>query len=183
MRLFLAINLPLSAKKRLDQQLDKLKKGYPHFSWVPQENFHITIHFFGEIDQTEVIKKKIEEAVYNISSFNLYSIGCDLFINQKIVLYVYFRREKKVEELASNIKNILQINDKEKFIPHITIARYKLPSKQQYLNLRKKLQQLRLDIDFPVTKIYLIQSIMTGKKTTYKRIAAFSLLNATSQSK
>ena len=176
MRLFLAINLPASVKRSLSQQLEKLNEDYPHFSWVPQENFHITIHFFWEIGQADVIKKRIEEAVYNVSSFNLYSTGCDLFINQKIVLYVYFRREKKAEELASNINKILQIKDKKKFIPHITIGRYKVPSKQQYLNLRKKLRQLRLEIDFPVTKIYLVQSIMTGKKPTYKKIAAFSLL-------
>ena len=63
MRLFLAIDLPTASKKRLDEQLEKLKRDYPHFSWVTQKNFHITLHFFGETNQIETIKKKIREEI------------------------------------------------------------------------------------------------------------------------
>ncbi|OGK34131.1 2'-5' RNA ligase [Candidatus Roizmanbacteria bacterium RIFCSPLOWO2_02_FULL_37_9] len=176
MRLFLAINLPLSVKNKLDQQLEKLKREYPHFNWVPKENFHITILFLGESDQIDSIKKRVEQATYDISSFRLYSQGAGLFLNKKVTLYTDFRREKEAEKLASRIKDIFQIKEESKFIPHVTIGRTRVPSKQQYLNLKKKLSQLKIEIDLGVTKIYLIQSILTGNKPKYKKLATFTLL-------
>ena len=140
------------------------------------ENYHITLHFFGEINNVEKIKKKVEEAIYDVESFRLYSLGADLFIKNKILLYIYFKREKKAEALESKIKNIFQIKDKKKFIPHLTIGRYKVPSKQQYINLKKKLNQLSIQIDFPINKIYLFQSNLSQGKPIYKKIATFPLL-------
>ncbi len=176
MRLFLAIDLPPSIKKSLSQQLEKLREEYAFFSWIPEENFHITLHFFGETNKVNTIKRKVEEALFDADSFILYSIGSDLFLNHKIVLYIYFRREKKLEELVSKVRKVIQIKERKKFIPHLTIARSKIPSKQQYKNLKKKLYQLPIEIDFKVNKIYLYQSIIATNKPVYKKVAGFSLL-------
>ena len=97
MRLFLAIDLPTASKKKLAEQLEKLMNDYTNFTWVPPENYHITLHFFGEINNVEKIKKKVEEAIFDVESFRLYSLGADLFIKNKILLYIYFKREKKAE--------------------------------------------------------------------------------------
>ena len=176
MRLFLAVDLPSKAKKQLDLQLSPLKKDYANFNWVSQENYHITLIFFGEIDKIDKLKKKIEEAIYDVKVFRLYSLNAGLFLNNKIVLYVNFRREKTLEDLVAKIKSNLQIVDHKKFVPHLSIARTRIPSKQQYLHLKKKLQRLSPHIFFSVSKIYLFQSILEGQKPIYKKIASFPLL-------
>ena len=177
MRVFLAIDLPPTAKLQLDDQISSLKKEYAAFNWVAKDNFHITLHFFGEIDNIVKIKDKIEQAVYDVSSFSLYSLGAGLFLNSKIVLFVNFKREKTLEDLVTKTKKNLHIEDPIKFIPHLTIARAKIPSKQQYLHLKKKLQRLHIDIFFPIKKIYLFQSILERQKPIYKKLVSFSLLN------
>lgn len=176
MRLFLAIDLPGKVKKNLDEQLSDLMADYPDFNWVTQENYHITLYFLGETDKVEKIKKKVEEATFDAESFRLYSLGTDLFLNHKIVLYVYFKREKKAEEIAEKIGDIFLAKDNKKYIPHLTFARYKKPSKQQYLHLKKKLNKLEIKIDFPVDKIYLFQSDLSKGKPIYKKIAVFPLV-------
>ncbi len=178
MRLFLAVDLPTKIKKDLDKQLEDIKKEYAHLNWVPQENYHLTLHFFGETNDIGNIKNKVEEAIFDANSFNLYSFNADLFLNSKIVLYISFRREKVLEKLVSAVMQHFSIKEKEgqKFVPHLTVARYKIPSKQQYLLLKKKLNQLDIEIAFPVRKIYLFESILTGKKPVYKKIAVFPLL-------
>lgn len=181
MRLFLAIELPPKVRIELEKQIRDIKREYANYNWVPQENFHITLLFFGEIESKEEIeklKKKIEAAIYDVNSFFMYSYGADVFINDKILLYVYFRREKIIEELVTKINNDLQIEDGKKYIPHLSIARTRVPSKQQYLHLNKKLQNLNIDIDFPVRKIHLFQSILEGQKPIYKKISSFSLLKS-----
>jgi len=179
MRLFLAVDLPVKVKKQLDEQLEKIKKEYPQFNWVSVENFHVTIHFFGETDQVEKIKKRIKDIIWDQTRFFLYSLDADVFVNHKLVVYLTFRREKKIEELAERIKSNFSANsvNERKFVPHLTLARGPRSSKQQYFVLKKRLQNLQVDISFPVKKIVLFESILNGRKPIYKKVASFKLLN------
>lgn len=176
MRLFLAIDLPFEIKTKIDTQLQSLEKDYRQFNWVPPENFHITTHFIGEVNNPDEIKKKIGDAIYDCSSFHLYSLGANLFINRKIMMYISFRREKNLEILVERVEESLFSINNKKFVPHLTIARYKIPSKQQYLLLKKKLLNLEIDFDFHVEKLNLFESVQDGPRRLYKTIAQFDLL-------
>lgn len=171
MRLFLAIDLPGKVKRQLDEQLKEIKLEYPQFTWVSKENFHITIHFYGEINKVSKMIERLKNILYDQQSFYLYSTSIDLFMNAKIVIYLNFRREKKLEELEEKIgeKSV-------KFIPHLTLARCRIPSKQQYFVLKKRLQKLNINISFPVKKIILFESILGGKKPTYKKLLQIPLI-------
>jgi len=170
MRLFLAIDLPNKTKKDLKNQLQEIQSEYPQFNWIPEENFHITIHFFGEVPRTQRLIERLKEQLYDKESFYLYSTDSGLFINKKIIIYLNFRKEKKLLEIEK------AIGDKKDFIPHLTFARCRIPSKQQYFVLKKKVEKLAIDINFPVKALILFQSIPNGKYPVYKKLAKFSLL-------
>jgi len=176
MRLFLAIDLPAKVKKSLAEQIEHLKKEYADFAWVDEKNFHLTLHFFGEADDVKKIKDMLKTATYDQFHFHLYSYNIGMFINHKITVYLGFKREKKLESLVENIKNHLKIFDSLKFIPHLTVAQYRIPSKQQYFVIKKNLSQQNIEIDFSVKKIVLFQSIIAGKIPVYKKLASFPLL-------
>ncbi|MCL4364127.1 RNA 2',3'-cyclic phosphodiesterase [Patescibacteria group bacterium] len=178
MRLFLAVELPEKVKQQLDTQLEKIKKEYPQFIWVTPENFHVTVHFFGERYDADKIKKKIKDLLWDQTDFYLYSFGLDVFVNHKLVVYLTFHRQKKIEELAETVKSNFDGNSvsERKFIPHLTLARGPRSSKQQYFVLKKRLEKLPVDISFPVKQLVLFDSILTGKKPIYKKLASFKLL-------
>lgn len=98
MRLFLAIELSDKIKKEIDNQLAEIKKEYPQFQWVPNDNYHITIYFFGEISDHKKTINKLEQVLYDKELFYFYSTSVDLFIHHKITIHLNFRREKKVEK-------------------------------------------------------------------------------------
>ena len=50
MRLFIAIELPRSFKQELARVQKEVKQMSCGGRFVPQENFHITLHFIGESD-------------------------------------------------------------------------------------------------------------------------------------
>jgi 2'-5' RNA ligase len=179
MRLFLAIELSSKIKQELQGQLDSVKKKYPEFSWVTQENFHITIHFFGETDKVDSIKAKIKDLAYDQENFHLYSGAVEVIANHKLLIYLTFRREKKLEQLASLIDNNFDPNrySNLKFVPHLTLARARRSSKQQYFVLKKRMEKLIIDISFKVSRIVLFESVLSGGKPLYKRVAAFKLLD------
>lgn len=176
MRLFLAIDLPDKVKKSLSGQLFDLKKKYPDFFWVDENNYHITLLFLGEMTNVKKIKDKVKAAIYDKFHFYLYSYKMDLFMKSKITVYLGFRREKKIEELVKVVRETLGFYNEKKYIPHLTLARCRIPSKQQYFVLKKILSKQSLDIEFPVKKMCLYESISTGKEPIYKKISSFPLL-------
>ncbi len=177
MRLFIGIEIPEKIKKKISKEIEKLKKRYPTFRWVRPENYHITLLFLGEVkeDKVEKIKKRLERAIFESSPFYLFSYSYSLFINHRIVLHITFRREKEIEILAERIKKeFREFNFKtnhKKFVPHLTIARAKIPSKQQYFVLKKLLSKIPTDFYFKVDKVVLYESILAKKGPIYKKIA------------
>lgn len=176
MRLFLAIDLPVKIKKQISDKLEKLRIDYPDFTWVEESNYHITFFFLGEVMEPEKAVRKIEDALYDQEMFYLYSGEAGLFMNNKITMYLGFRREKKTEETVKKIKLAFQVKDNKRFVPHLTFARYRIPSKQQYFVLKKRLRLLKIDVEFPVKKLVLFQSILQTGRPVYKKIKSYELL-------
>lgn len=180
MRLFLAVELPDGVKKSLSDQLSLLRREYPQLSWVPKENYHITIEFFGEVDYPERLRRKIEDVLYDQESFYLYAYQLDIFIGNKITLYLNFMRQKTLERIAKRIRTEVVVEQKErkKFMIHLSLARAKIPSKQQYFVLKKRLEKTEVDLEFPVDHLVLYESILGEKAPVYKKIATIPLLTS-----
>lgn len=175
MRLFLAIDLPKKQKQNLSSQLQTLKRQYGDIKWVSSENYHITLQFFGNDYPEDSIRENLMKIVYDIPTFHLYFSHADLFLREKITIYLTFTRNKILEKLVGEIKKSFQIDSRSKFVPHLSIGRWRIPSKQQYFLLKKKLKNLNVDISFKVTAITLFDSIITGQKPLYKKIVSFPL--------
>lgn len=184
MRLFIAIDLPKKVKNKIASQLREIKNNYRHYRWVTEENYHLTILFLGEISDGKKltkIKQAINEAIWSIKPFFLYSRSINVFSNNKHIIYLEFFREKELEKLVQEIRNKFKIRlgltENKKFIPHLTLARGKRSSKQQYFVLIKKLNQIKININFPVDKIILYQSIISPvlKQPQYRKIGIFLL--------
>ncbi len=177
MRAFLAIDIPQKAKDEISAAVAPLSKEYPDLTWVPPHNYHLTIHFFGDLTAKEVsnVQEKMEYMLYDVQPFHVYSLEAGIFIHDKILLYLEFARQKNLEEVVERIRESFGPDRTKRFIPHITLARYRVPAKQQYLLLKKKVQRLAIDTSFKIDKISLYESILTGKIPQYRRIAAFAL--------
>lgn len=178
MRLFLAIEVPEKAKKQYAKQLQQLHQQYPYFQWMDPARYHITLFFFGEHESSEAIEAQVEQLVYeaNCKSFHLYAFAADLFMRGKLLIYANFHTCKPLQDLVFFMKPQLKLYEEmDQFIPHMTIATYKIPSKQQYLLIRKKLQQMRFDVEFPVADLVLYEATVEGGKSVYRELRRFAL--------
>lgn len=175
MQLFLAIELPEETKKQLFSQLTKIRHEYKDFRWTSENDYYLALQFFGDERKEKEIIEKVDESVFDVHNVHLYSADAGVFIDSKITIYLNFRRSRELERLTDTIKNKLNIQNNKKFAPHLILARYKIPSKQQYFALRKRLANLELDIDFPSSSICLFESIMMSGKLVYKKRAEFPL--------
>ena len=176
MNTFLAVNIPNKVIQDIIEQTSQLRKDYPMFNWVPSENLHITLHYIGDIpeDKIDLVSEHIEKTIFDIKPTHIFSLGAGLFIKKTITLYITYRKNSTLKLLNTRFVELFE-DKKKAYMPHSTIARWKIPSKQQYLHLKKKLQNLPIEIEFPVTEIHLYESISKPKNPEYKILRTFKL--------
>lgn len=178
MRTFLAIEIPEHIKKNIGDTLSEFRLKYRNLNWIPQENYHITLYFFGDVPENKIkpLGQRIEECLFERKSFDISLKSGHIFIKNSIVLYITLFRQKEMEHIVKDIQADLGIQKPRPFIPHISIARYKIPSKQQYLLLKKKFGALSFDEEFHVDTIYLYKSVLKRPHAEYTQIQSFSLI-------
>ena len=169
MKLTLKIELTDETKHQIVDQLANFRKKYPQFQWEKIENYNILVYSFGEFSNKKSTIEKIETALFDKNLFYLYAFEVALTIGNNIVLYLDFRREKEIERISQSIKEISSsMESSEKYVPRLTLAKYKIPSKQQYFVIKKRLSNLEVDVSFKVNKL----SLFEGEK----RVRVFKLL-------
>ncbi len=186
-RSFIAINLPDSLKKELGFLIEKLKKENKKIpiKWVSNEGLHITLHFLGsqeesilekvgeaierKISQLHLNKNKIELFLTNFGGFPNLSRPRVLFINlesQNLQILEKFQKElgKEIEKLGIEI-------DKRSWTPHITLARFRIPTTP---NLRSQISNIK-NLSFEVRSIDLMKSELTPSGAKYSILKSFKL--------
>lgn len=142
------------------------------------KNFHLTLFFIGEIDESKLSEihtelRKILENNFGKLNFNCTEINAfpDLK-NPRVLFMECINTENKIFDLAGKIKNVVKdfglIPDKN-FHPHITLARVKGKVKL------KDLSDIKIDINFSVAKVSIMQSRITTKGAEHKEIFTINL--------
>ena len=158
MKMQLMIELSDETRKQIVEQLADFRKLYPQFQWEKIENYYILVHSFGEFSDKKRTIDKLETALFDKNLFYLYSFEVALTIGNNIVLFMDFKREKEIERISESIKRIsTRLESSEKFVPRLILAKYKIPSKQQYFVIKKRLSNLEVDISFKVNKLSLFE--------------------------
>lgn len=156
-------------------------RDYPGFTWTPPQNYHVSLHYIGEIvaQKLPVAVEHIQNTLYDVPATHMYTMGLDLFMDEQILIYVSFYRSKVVEDISDRLFKLFEPGKKRKhdYIPHISVARTKIPSKQQYFLLRKKLANLKVNVEFAVPEIHIYESIEKRKTPIYEKVASIPLLN------
>jgi len=132
-RLFFAINLPQGLKTELGNLVKKLKKLQPNreIIWTKEENFHITLHFLGDIAEEDI--KKLDEVAENFAlnnkTFKIVTRDFDCFPDKerpKIIFLgmghsglAYSLRQKFGDTLLTKGFSF----DLKRWHPHITLGR------------------------------------------------------------
>jgi len=176
MRLFLAIDPPEEVKSELFNIIQPLRTKHPDYRWVQPKNYHVTVQFFGEVSNQQEISDRLHDILYDAKSFHLNTFELDTFVSSYIQLYLGFYRQKKLEEIVTTIRTDLGGVNKSTFIPHITLSRSALSSKQQYFALKNEMEKLNFDLEFSVGKLVLFESILSGRVPEYREIDTFPLL-------
>ncbi len=181
-RSFLAIELDEELVPKILDVQKEFKKTNANIKYVPSQNMHFTLKFFGNIDldMVEDISSAVEKVIKNYSSFDLNIKNCGCFPNKKVIKVLWLGLEE-----GSPIKDLQKDLDKEfrklgfkkerNFISHLTIGRVKSPKNKK--EIRETIERVE-DIEIgqmTVSKICLKKSTLTPQGPIYEDIKVFEL--------
>jgi 2'-5' RNA ligase len=185
-RLFIAIPIDTSLKKKFNNLTSELKTFSADIKWVEEENFHITLKFLGETpgDKLQQIIAQCEKPISKIETFNMNFKGIGAFPNlryPKVIWIGISEGHKQLIELANSIEEPLQIlnfpKEKRPCSPHLTLGRVRSP--KGLINLTNELKKLSVfeGGSMKVSEVHLMKSVLTKKGPIYSIMNQFKLKN------
>jgi 2'-5' RNA ligase len=170
---FIAIDV--KACPKLTEFENEIKKAGADIKLVEPENVHITLKFLGDTEEKMVdeIEKAMNDAVKEISSFNIQLKGTGVFPNQNYIKVVWIGIEHGdpigtiAHEIDEKLSKLGFKKEEREFSHHLTIARVKTSrSKEKLLQVIEKYRDVEFT-DMKVDSIKLKKSDLTPKGPIY----------------
>ncbi|WP_375673042.1 RNA 2',3'-cyclic phosphodiesterase [Bartonella sp. TS82HLJMH] len=124
-RLFSALQIPQEATNALIS----LQNGLPNAQWINPQNFHITLSFFGAIENSVADEIICAFEAIKLPPFALKTRGFEVFGSKDAPHSLVVRIEpcetlNLLHEQMQKIRSRLKLApDEKQFMPHITLAR------------------------------------------------------------
>ncbi|OGW85485.1 MAG: 2'-5' RNA ligase [Omnitrophica bacterium RIFCSPHIGHO2_02_FULL_46_11] len=179
-RSFLAIELSKTLKQEALSFVETIQDQYSNFRFLPIENWHLTLHFLGQInpDQLKSLQLELPKAVAQIKPFSISLEDLGAF-PKKFPRVLWLGVAGDRDGLLALKKCLDQILKKLHFEietrpyhPHITIARSKGESKQTFLAPKQEFESKNFDKIHSVT---LFQSILSPQGSSHSPLGVFLL--------
>jgi 2'-5' RNA ligase len=194
--LFIGIPAPESIFSPI-QSLRKAWAETPGIRWVPEENLHITVFFFGNVS-AELIPNLIEMVRVSLREFPPFELIFDQFClapkpkNPRMIWARYHKAEvfrqlvNRITDLYEQISPKLQ--QRRSPIPHITVARLREVDVGRQLELPPNVGVLgelppnvgdwdgsHYNVTLPVEELVLWSSDLQPGGAVYEEVARFEL--------
>lgn len=179
MRLFLGAALPVAWQQTLNDWVSAQPR-LPGLRWVPAENWHLTVYFFGGIppEMLENLKGLLTLGLQGSVSFDLPFDGFALAPqpSRARMIWARFQRHPAFQALVDQIHPLfLQIQPnhqmRHKPIPHVTLARLRDPAAIEGLGWPSP----PAESDFPLQKLTLYQSVLVEGNRCYEPLHQWTL--------
>lgn len=171
MRTFIAIELEEEVKDHLAAVQAETQKLCRKGNFTPKDNFHLTLHFLGEIEEDDM--EYLQDAMYETARRNrpftltLDKIGFFPRGNRGI-MWAGLERSTHLQRLFSTLEKSLEqqgfARERKGLSPHITLGREVEPH-HSFVDVQKSVSVEPMKIS--VRSISLMESVRKGPKLVY----------------
>ncbi len=179
-RSFLAIELPSHTRSEIGRIQERLKVSRAHVRWVKIEHIHLTLKFFGNIEEEQVasISSIMEEVTRNKRAFpiSVNELGAFPSIRNPRVIWLGLHGwEENLSSMQGEIEKRLEevgfLPEERPFRPHLTLGRVKsLKGRGDLVDLMERDRDVDLG-SFVVDKLVLFKSDLRPTGPIYTPLA------------
>ncbi len=182
MRIFAALPLPAQAVAKLEEMAAELKNRYPDLRVVKPQGMHITMVFFGELHQDQVLEimRVMDNPELKVASIQTVLGGIGQFPPKGPPRVIYCPIHKGAPEISylyhlyyqllSNTGG-LSIEEQREFTPHISLAR----NRDTRVSLLDVEELFRFEYSLILDRFVLYQSILRPQGAEYKTMKTVML--------
>ncbi|MEN0653458.1 MULTISPECIES: RNA 2',3'-cyclic phosphodiesterase [Hyphobacterium] len=139
LRLFAALPVP----DEIAERLVHLQKGVPGAKWSPRENFHITLKFFGDMDEATAEDLDAELACARVQPFQLALKGAGSFgKTDPHAIWIGVESHPSLMLLAQACDRAARraglVAEKRRYTPHVTLAYLKRTEVERVLAFERR---------------------------------------------
>lgn len=169
-RAFLAVDFSAFFQKPIEFLIHELKKEYSNVKWISPAASHVTLHFFGDIDQ-ELIAKiigSVEPVTQTRGAFELMIQGVGAFpdFSRPAVLWAGLAGDAQSlidikQAIDLSLEKIGILPEKRSYHPHLTLGRIRLARYDRHSaprRLAEAVLRFTSTEKFIVTRLILIRS-------------------------
>jgi len=175
MRVFVSLELPLKIRREIKKIQGLIrKKTLLTGKFTEQENLHLTLKFFGEINESKVREVKERLRGVELKSFDVYLGEVGVFSESFIrIVWVKLNGAEGLQrEIDARLEGLFK--KEERFMSHITIARVKrVEDKKELIEYLKSIKFEKRE--FRVDKFYLMKSELFSEGPVYSEIGKYNL--------
>lgn len=175
MRVFIAVELSKKIKEELKTIQQEVKKAASAGKFTSFENFHLTIHFIGEVNSEDYdkIKSAMDKAAENIPAFQLNLNGLGSFKKKnREIIWIGVKGELDTlqclnKEVVNRLNSFSSKEPEADYTPHVTLGRQvRLNTSINILNEAL----LSSGWTLPVKSISLMESKRLNGKLVYESV-------------
>ncbi|MCB1177467.1 MAG: RNA 2',3'-cyclic phosphodiesterase [Leptospiraceae bacterium] len=159
------------------EELAKLTIGLPEVKWVEVENFHITLQFLGDLEDSSLPSLIESLSEIQFSPFTVYLEGISYFQESRsLPVWISVTPKDSVIHLKSEIdKSLRKLNlpTSKNYTPHLTLGRIKKFHESRWFQYLETFQDFRTN-EFEVNSFELIKSTLTPSGSIYEVVEEFS---------
>jgi 2'-5' RNA ligase len=176
-RLFCALELPASVRGRLIA----LGGGLPGARWVPEENFHVTLRFIGEVGEASFDDIVAALSTVTVAAFDLAVAGMGHFERKRrpTMLWAGVDANDNLLQLHDRIESALRRagfpSEERRYEPHVTLARFDGTASAERVAAFLRANSLFRAAPFRVERFVLFSSVLGRSGPTYRPEAEFPL--------
>jgi len=184
-RAFIAIDIDPQVRENITRAIGQLRSRVLEVRWIAPANFHLTLKFLGDIEQTQIeaIGAALEERLRPFPRFTINAKGLGVFpdLRRPRIMWIGLAGNELTTLAAQVELALLPLGfapEKRNFTPHLTIGRWRQtdrPSKTlgQELASLKEYQFGASNVD----EVILFQSVLKPEGAIYTRAKAVTLRN------
>ncbi len=151
------IELPAEVTKQIEKETKALFNTHPEYLWYDIADYHLTFYSWPNVepDLVDKLSEKLTILLFEQKQLVLYGLKYVVKISNHIDVALQFQEDRTYRALVESVVNYFSPELKPVFVPLLPIARYKIPSKQQYSHLKNKLEKIKTGVEIPVSAMSL----------------------------
>jgi 2'-5' RNA ligase len=182
-RTFIAFETPGEIRQSLNAVQSRLKGAGADVRWEPDEKFHATIKFLGDIEERRLpaVLENIAQTAAPFQPFGVRYVGAGVFPDKRRPRVVWIGCENtdgRLHALKSALDDALAVlgfpAEERAFHPHITLGR--IASPRGVKDLLSKLESLTFEPHSAIIdRVVVMKSTLKPQGSEYTRLTTISL--------